>query len=347
MPQHRIALNALALRPGGSGVQTYIRELLRELPGLVDAEIVAIVQRDVADDVPSGVVAEQHPVMGGGRRAITGLRTRRDFELIHGLDVTIPLRGSVPSVATIHDLSVFDATWAVSRVVGAVKRKLAERAIKEADALVAVSPFTAERVRERFGRDATVTALAAPPDCAPASSDEIAAVVERYDLPDRFVLHVGTIEPRKDIALLVAAAQKADVPVVLAGASGSAAAPSDALILGYVPRSDLLALYGAATVVAYPSRYEGFGLPVLEAMACGAPVIATRVASLSEICGDTVAFVPIGDVESLATTLREVVADRERRTEMVRRGIARAAMRRWVDTATETVAVYKTLGVST
>jgi glycosyltransferase involved in cell wall biosynthesis len=343
----RIALNALALRPGGSGVQTYIRELLRALAGTVSAELVAAVQADAVRDLPAGVTPRVHTVVAGVRRAIAGLRLPGAFDLVHGLDATLPVRVQAPTVVTFHDLAVFDVPWAFSgrRVIG--KRMQLRHALRRADAVIAVSAFTAERIRARFQREAVVIPEAPPPDCAPPDDDAVQRVRRRYSLPDRFVLHVGAVDPRKNLAGLSDACATAGVPLVLAGAVDRRPMPGvRAHRLGYVPRPDLLALYGAATVVAYPSHYEGFGLPPLEAMACGAPVVATRVASLPELIGDAALFVEHADPEPLARAIREITSNDVRRTELAALGPARAATLSWEHAARETADVYRSLGVS-
>jgi glycosyltransferase involved in cell wall biosynthesis len=343
----RIALNALALRPGGSGVQTYIRELLRELVGLVPAELVVSVQDDAVDDLPPAVTARVHSVTAGVRRALAGLQIRGAFDLVHGLDASLPISGRAPAVVTVHDLAVFDVPWAFSRRRATGKRMQLRHALRRADAVIADSSFTAERIHNRFGRDAAVIPLAAPRDCAPAAPERIEDARERYELPDQFVLHVGTIDPRKNLRSLSDACNKAEVALVLAGATEFTGAPDiRARLLGYVPRADLLALYGAATLVAYPSHYEGFGLPPLEAMACGAPVVATRVASLPELLGDAALFVDIDDVDGLARTIRDLMHDDTRRARLAAAGPARAASFTWERTARETADIYRSLGVA-
>jgi glycosyltransferase involved in cell wall biosynthesis len=343
----RIALNALALRPGGSGVQTYIRELLRELVGLVPAEFVVSVQDDAVDDLPPAVTARVHSVAAGVRRALAGLQIRGAFDLVHGLDASLPISGQAPAVVTVHDLAVFDVPWAFSRRRATGKRMQLRHALRRADAVIADSSFTAERIHNRFGREAAVIPLAAPRDCAPAAPERIEDVRERYELPDQFVLHVGTIDPRKNLRSLSDACNKAEVVLVLAGATELTGAPDiRARLLGYVPRPDLLALYGAATLVAYPSHYEGFGLPPLEAMACGAPVVATRVASLPELLGDAALFVDIDDVDGLARTIRDLMHDDTRRARLAAAGPARAASFTWERTARETADIYRSLGVA-
>jgi glycosyltransferase involved in cell wall biosynthesis len=341
----RIALNALALRPGGSGVQTYIRELLRELVPIVPADLVASVQADVVADLPAGVTPQIHPVVAGVRRAMAGLHMRGVFDLVHGLDATLPLGVRVPTVATFHDLAVFDVPWAFSRVRVTGKRVQLRHALKKADALIAVSSFTAERISARFGREPVVVPLAPPPDCAPPSLERVEDARRRYALPDRFVLHVGNVDPRKNIGLLSSACERADIPLVLAGAVVRQERVR-AQILGYVPRDDLLVLYGAATVVAYPSRYEGFGLPPLEAMACGAPVVASRVASLPELLGSAARFVEVGDLEGLTRAISDVSNDDGLRKELAAAGPARASTFSWPRAARETADVYRSLGVA-
>ena len=343
----RIALNALALRPDGTGVSTYIRELLHTLPDAVDADLVAAVQEDVLTELPARVTARPMPVAAGVRRALSGTRALGPANLVHGLDTVLPLRGRVPSVVTVHDLSVFDVPWTFSRRRAAGKRWQLRRAIRAADAVISVSTFTAERVEARFGRESTVVLEAAPSDVAPPPAGAVEEVRRRYSLPERFVLHVGTIEPRKAVGTLAEACAAAGVPLVLAGGTSprSANEAIRARRLGYVPRPDLLALYGAATVVAYPSLYEGFGLPPLEAMACGAAVVSSDSSSLPEALGDGALLVGAGDVTAWTDALRSLFADGARRDELAANGHAHAARRTWHEVARETASVYRSLGV--
>jgi glycosyltransferase involved in cell wall biosynthesis len=342
-----VGLQALSLRPGGSGVQTYARELTRALRAATGICLAARVQADAVSELPDGVRALPAPVASGARRALLGLRRVPNVDLLHSLDVDLPLRQPGLTVATVHDTSVFDVPWAHSRLRASGERLLLQTSLRRADAVVAVSAFTAERVQALFGRQAAVTPLAAGPHFAPPSPEALTRVRARYELPDRWVLHVGNIEPRKDVPMLAAACQRLEVPLLLAGRLlDGVGPPAGARHLGYVPEDDLPALYAAASAVAYVSRYEGFGLPPLEALACGAVVVATRVGALPETLGDAAVLVPPQDEDALLEGLRQVLCDQDQAQELRDAALVQASRLTWSATAAATLAVYRSLGIS-
>jgi glycosyltransferase involved in cell wall biosynthesis len=182
-------------------------------------------------------------------------------------------------------------------------------------------------------------------DVVAVSDAEVERVRRRYLLPDEFVLFVGTLEPRKNLARLAEAMRRPGVPgpLVVAGAEGWGdvdVAGADTLLLGFVPDADLAALYAAATVFAYPSEREGFGLPVAEAMAQGAAVVTSSATSTEEVAGGAAVLVDPFDVDDIA---RGIVEAFDRRAELGPIARRRAAELTWERSAELTLAVYREL----
>ncbi|MDA8276354.1 MAG: glycosyltransferase family 1 protein [Actinomycetota bacterium] len=343
----RLVVNALPLDPHGGGVSTYIRELLVALPPVVGATVAAAVQSTAVGELPSDVEPLVQPPSRGVRRALSGLRGFGAADLVHGLDVDLPLGPRVPMVSTVHDMALYDipSVFPRHRVVG--ERLLVQHALRRADAVIAVSAFTAERVKARFGRDAVVVHEAPGAGMVVPSAGDVERVRTRYRLPETFVLHVGNIEPRKDLATLAEGCRRVDVPLLLTGAPlWGHRQPRGTTTLGHVDRSDLPALFAAATVVGYASRYEGFGLPPVEALACGAAVVSTPVPALAEVVGDVVDTFPPGDADALERILRRLLADGEERSARAEAGRARLAGLSWERAARETASVYRSIGAS-
>jgi glycosyltransferase involved in cell wall biosynthesis len=192
------------------------------------------------------------------------------------------------------------------------------------------------------------------PSCRPSAPAEVARVRARYGLTRPYVLSVGTLEPRKNLPMLLRAFERllartgtpsAELDLVTVGGRGwrdrelradlqRSLATGRVHAVGYVPEEDLVALYGGAEVLAYPSHFEGFGLPSLEAMACGTPVVASDVSALREVGGEAATLVPVGDADALAARIAELVEDPRARAAASARGLARAAEFRWENTAT-------------
>lgn len=285
---------------------------------------------------------------------------RLGADVIHvpgGAAVPLARRGVL--VATVHDLAPLRlptllppgrSRWYWSRWMPLT--------IRRADRVIVPSSATRDDVVSGLGMlpsRVQVVPWGVPLDVsAPTSPAAVGAVRGRYGLRERYVLYVGTVDRRKDYRGLLEAMRSLDSDVSLAIAGSVIAgrtdfgAVLDALrlhdrvrVLGYVPDVDLLALYRGARVFVYPSFFEGFGLPVIEAMACGTPVVTYRNTSLPEIAGDAAILLdPPVTPAVLGKAIREVMDDPEMRRRLVERGHARAARFDWRTTAQLTAAVY-------
>lgn len=342
-----MCFGTLALRPNGAGVSTYERELLAELAKLLPTtELSALIQADAVAELPPTIRPVVSPVASGVRRTWYGFAPTRPVDVFHSLDVDLPVTGPKTMVATVHDLSVFDVPWAFSRYRALGERATLRRATRRADLLITVSEFTAERIAQKFRRHATVVPLAPARWTRVPSEDETAAVRVRYGLPERFLIQVGTVEPRKNIHMIADVARELNMPLVLAGAgSDGQKAPNYALGLGFVDAADLPALYRAATVVTYASLYEGFGLPPIEAMACGGAVVASAVGALADVCGDGAVLVGPKDTTAWTRAIRSLLANQQDNQELRDRAVGVASKMSWAATATETLTTYRTAGI--
>jgi glycosyltransferase involved in cell wall biosynthesis len=191
----------------------------------------------------------------------------------------------------------------------------------------------------------------------PLPAADVAQFRRERALPDRFILFLGTLEPRKNVKTLVQAygrwrVAESDVPkLVVAGGKGwfydqifaeveRLGLTGEVIFPGYVMQQELPLWYNASDIFVYPSRYEGFGLPVLEAMTCGTPVVTTNVASLPEVAGDAALLVSPDDEAQLLDAMRRASSDGSLRQEMVTKGLARAADFTWARTARQTLDAY-------
>jgi len=230
------------------------------------------------------------------------------------------------------------------------------QAIKHSHKLLAISNFTKQETITLFSTNPDkiiVTPLAADDIYQPMSlgGDEASALRQKYRLPARFILYLGTIEPRKNINLLIEAYQKiksniGDIKLVLAGSRGwhsrEAGLDNDDIILpGYIEAKDKAALYNIASLFVFPSVYEGFGLPPLEAMACGVPTIVSDRASLPEVVGGGADIVSVDSPNNLAGVILEILKSPDRQAELRRRGLDQARQFSWRRTAEVTWEVLK------
>ncbi|MCA1554442.1 MAG: glycosyltransferase family 4 protein [Chloroflexi bacterium] len=271
-----------------------------------------------------------------------------------------PFRRRCASVVTIHDLAFMHFPHLLTRDSAAYYGQV-RRAVQSAEQVIAVSEATKRDVRTLLAvdeRKLSVIYEAAHPRFRPLDDAELVERTRRqYGLSSPFVLFVGTIEPRKNLTALLRALRElldrnVSVQLALAGKRGWLSDDVFALmtelrlqdnvrLLGPVPSDDLVALYNAAHALIMPSLYEGFGLPPLEAMACGTPVIVSNVSSLPEVVGGAGLCIPPHDPHAWADAVQRVLADDALRRELRAKGIARAQTFSWERAARETLDVYR------
>jgi glycosyltransferase involved in cell wall biosynthesis len=256
--------------------------------------------------------------------------------------VAIPAGTRAAQVVTVHDVAFMHTPERFTRHGSRVMRAGLDRT-RAADLVVCPSEATTDDL-VALGFDASRIRLVPwGVDVVAVDSAEQERVRSQYALPERFVLFVGTVEPRKNLHRLAAAVDRLDerVALVVAGAPGwGDAAPSDDVVrfLGFVPAADLRALYATATAFAYPSLHEGFGLPVVEAMAHGTPVVTSRGTATEEVAAGAALLVDPLDVDSIAAGLSDALAAPER---WIAAGLERAGAMSWDATATATIAAYR------
>jgi glycosyltransferase involved in cell wall biosynthesis len=287
---------------------------------------------------------------------------RARVDVLHSVNYDVPLLRRCPVVQTIHDVAQLTFTqfhptrwhWLYWSVWGPLSMHVASH-------VVTVSEFSKQDIMRHLripeprisvvynGVDARFRVCGQP--------SQLHDLRRRYLLPSQFILFVGAVRPFKGVDTLIAAfARLADawpeVGLAVAGGYGVAldAAMAQAAqagvaarvrFLGHVPDDELVLLYNAATVLAHPSRFEGFGLTVLEAMACGTPVVCSTAASLPEVAGDAALLVPADDPEALAAALDRLLRDADLRHTLRAAGLARAALFSWDECASKTLAVYE------
>ena len=374
----RIALNAQLISAGASyrsaGVSNYSRRLCRALgehhaAGATPHTFTAFAHvTDLA--APGLAVTATAPLLerplariAWEQTALPAALARGRFDLVHGLVNMLPLATPTPGVVTVHDLSFVRAPGRLPPLKQLYQVVLARLSVARARAVIAVSRQTAADVIACFGAPAArvhVVYNGVGAEFTPGTDGDAADFRTARGLPPRFLLAVGTLEPRKNLVRLVrsfarwrarAAPAEQDVHLVLAGGKGwgydaifaevQAAGLTDVVHFpGFVPWAELVDWYRAALAFVYPSLFEGFGLPVIEAMACGAPVLCSQAPGVAEVAGDAALTVAPHDDEALTDGLRLLIEQPNLRAELRGRGLVHAARFSWRRCAEETVAVY-------
>ena len=343
-----------------SGIGTYVRNLVRHLARL-DQETTYLLFCNEADEPTlRDLAANFVPVVDGSARygvrehvSIPMKLRRLGAGLLHSPHYVRPLLCTIPSVVTIHDcIHLLFPQYLPSRMAFRYARFMMGSAVRQERPRL-------HRLGGLAGRHPALLSLGRPREgpggperdrrrAAPSPGpDEMERVRERYQLRGRFVLFAGNVKPHKNLERLIRAFARVrgqegheDLRLVLIGDDVSrygslrrtveeAGVRQDVRFFGFVPHRTLAALYRMASVFAFPSLYEGFGLPPLEAMACGTPVVTSRISSLPEVVGDGALLVDPYSEEEIAQGIARVLDDEDLRARLVERGLLRAASFSW------------------
>lgn len=367
----KIAINAMLLGDRRSGVELAILNFLRAANTLgahtYDAYVPA---RTSAPLPPSHKVRFQHAGAGGSNRllrigweqlALPRAVQRDGCDLVHAPGYLAPLSTRLPVVLTVYDVMALRRPELCRRANRWHYRLMLPLSIRKARTILVPSEFTAHELEQAVpgsARKTHVIPLAVADDLLQTPGPgQLDGARTRLHLPPHFILSVGRAEPKKNIPALleVFASLRASGDIahdlVLAGPDGHAGTRIDWSVrrlglgdcvhrIGHIASDDLGALYHLADLFVFPSLYEGFGLPPLEAMACGTPVVCSRAGALGEVVGDAALKVSPSDTATLAHAMRQALADPALRTRLVNDGHRRARATTWHDVARRTDVLY-------
>lgn len=377
MKTYHVGLNAhllsLSQSYRGAGISWYIYNLLKQLPQMAapNFRYSAFLHDAAFSGHAAGInlhlsrLPTNRPVVRiFWEQVLQPLALRRaGINLLHALAFVAPLAAPCPFVVTVYDLSFMRYPEAFRPFNRWYLSRFTASTVKRAAAVITISESTRQDV---------ITLLGAPPEkvhtiyCGvdtefrPLPPEQVAVFKASRQLPDKFILFLGTLEPRKNVDGLISAYARwrqqdpNALPLVIAGGKGwyyrhifekvEQLNLTDSIRFpGYVPQNELPLWYNAATLFVYPSHFEGFGLPVLEAMACGTPVITSTAASLPEVAGTQGAarLVNSNDMAGLAAAMAQISKNDDLQIEMSGLGIERAARFSWRKTAQQTLALYR------
>lgn len=356
----RVALDITAARLGRAGPSVYTTQLAQQLATLMGERLVPVASRLAVPPHPRRTVADLLRTLGrdlwwhqfGVSFAARGARA----DLLHLPAAVGPVAAFLPMVVTIHDVIVLRFPELFRPWHRHYARAVLPRLVSSAAAVITVSEAARADVVEYL--DLAPERVAVVPNgvdplfhTIDRNGEAARSVVARYRLPPDFVLTVGAIEPRKNLPRILDALRQlrdrgptAGITLVHAGPEGWLAddvSRGAARFLGYVPAADLRVLYNLARALVYPSLWEGFGLPVIEAMACGCPVVTSTVSALPDVAGGAAVLVNPESVEDIAAAIERLWLDDAWRRKYATAGLARARCFTWERCARETLAVYE------
>ena len=365
----RFGIDSHSAEREGEGNTTYTRNLVAAMCAAAAEDDVVLFAGNPGHPFyrslrPSGRSRILRVAQGRGIGRLTwALGRAASRERVDGLHVqyVAPLAYRGPLVVTVHDLGYLHVPESFPVALRVALRVLVPPSMTRASRIITISEFTRRDILARYPirpEKITVTPLAAEARFRPCVEAETVAVLDRYGLRPGFVFSLGRLNRRKNLERLLNAYARlrkegsVDVPLVIGGKPdygiGEALRraklsedTSGVRFTGLIPDEDLPAFYSGAACFVYPSLFEGFGLPALEAMACGAPVIASNRAAIPEVVGNGALSVDPESVEALAQGMKRILTDRGLSMDLSRRGLARSREFSWEETARRTLAVYR------
>jgi glycosyltransferase involved in cell wall biosynthesis len=367
----RVAIDARKLHDFGIG--TYIRNLLRHLARLDhDTEYVLLCRdadRGIAADLGENFRTVLEPSPNYSLREqihVPWVLARERPDVYHAPHYVLPVAVRTPSVVTIHDcIHLMFPQYLPNRAAYAYARATMWAAAKQSDCILTVSEASKRDILRFFTVPASkvvvaYTAIDERFSIEPPQED-VARVRERYQLEQRFVLYAGNIKPHKNLVRVIEAfaalrtGELDDLKLLIIGDEISKLPALRRAVhkhklhkhvrfLGYLPDDTLAILYHLASVFVFPSLYEGFGLPPVEAMASGTPVVTSNISSLPEVTGDAAVLVDPYDIDSIVAGLRQVLTNPALAAEMSRKGLVRARHFSWPQSVQMTLDVYRKIG---
>jgi len=349
-----------------AGIHQYIAQVLRHLPQAdgVDYTIFSQYHPDFMQRPDFAPIASRWPTE---RRLFRILweqlawawqAKKQDSDLMHGMTFVTPLFTRQPTIVTTYDLSFIHFPDRFPRLQRHYLTMMSRRSCRRARRVITISESGRQDVHQFFGIPLEKISVVYPGVDAvykPLPADEVTAFRQEKQLPERFLLHVGTLQPRKNIPTLLEAFARVDdqsLHLLLVGGKGwlfdeifrrveQLGIQKRVHFTGYVPDGELPLWYNAATAFVFPSVYEGFGMPVVEAMACGTPVIASNASSIPEAAGEAAQLFAPQDVDGLVEAITAVIQSPPLQQEMRQKGLQQAAKFSWERAGMETAVVYR------
>jgi glycosyltransferase involved in cell wall biosynthesis len=367
----RVAIDATSIPPQPAGAGVYAIELVRAMMKQESSDARTVFARGTWFDADASEranwriehvdVRSREARLWWEQARLPGALSRADADVLHSTHHTLPLRPiRTKRVVTVHDVTFFRLPERYPAARRLYMQTMTRLSARVADAIIVPSCAVRDDLVRALSVDAakvTVVYEAAAERYRPAAPGPCAEVCKRYGVEAGYVLSVGSREPGKNRDRLIRAMRELrdegiDRRLLIAGQPAWKHEGEEALVdelamgdrvifAGYVPDDDLPALYSACDAFAFPSLYEGFGVPVLEAMACGAPVVTSDVSATAEVAGNAAVLVDPRSVASIRDGLRRVLTDDDLRAGLLQAGMARAAQFSWRRAADETHSVYE------